>query len=65
MAKLLIGALVLAVGVALAVTLAIRRRQRLQDVFRQEGDRLAVIAQALAVVILLLAFAVLMVVNNR
>lgn len=65
MAKLLIGALVLAVVAALVVALAIKRRQRLRDVFRQDADRLVVAAKALALVILLLAFAVLMVVNNR
>ena len=34
--RLLIGALVLAVGAALAVALAIKRRQPLRVVFRQE-----------------------------
>ena len=65
MTRLLIGALVLAVTVALAVALSIKRRRRLRDVFRQEGDGLVVAARALAVVILLLGFALLIVVNNR
>ena len=64
MTRLLIGALILAVCVALAVGIAISRRQPLRDVFRQEGDRLVVASKALAVVIILLALAVLVVVNN-
>jgi hypothetical protein len=63
--RLLIGALVLAVGAALAVALAIKRRQPLRVVFRQEGDNLVVAARALAVLVLLLGLAVLMVINNR
>jgi len=65
MTRLLIGGLVLAVTVALAVALSIKRRRRLRDVFRQEVDGLVVAARALAVVILLLGFALLIVVNNR
>ena len=65
MTRLLIGALVVTVTLALAVALAIKRRQPLRDVFRQEGDGLVVAARALAVVIVLLGFAVLMLVNNR
>lgn len=65
MARLLIGALVLAVGAALAVALAISRRQRLRDVVRQDEDRLVLTAKGLAVVIILLAFAVLILVNNQ
>jgi hypothetical protein len=64
MTRLLIGALLLAVTVALAVALAIKRRQPLGDVFRREGDGLVDAARALLVVILLLGFAVLMVINN-
>ena len=65
MARLLIGALVLAVGAALAIALAISRRQRLRDVVRQDEDRLVLTAKGLAVVIILLAFAVLILVNNQ
>ena len=55
----------LAVTVALGVALAIKRRRPLGDVFRKEADGLVVAARALAVVILILGFAVFMVVNNR
>ena len=65
MARLLIGALVLAVGAALAVALAISRRQRLPDVVLQDEDRLVLTAKGLAGVIILLAFAVLIFVNNQ
>ena len=65
MTRLLIGALVLAVTVALGVALAIKRRRPLGDVFRKEADGLVVAARALAVVILILGFVVFMVVNNR
>jgi uncharacterized membrane protein YidH (DUF202 family) len=64
MARALIGIFVLTLIVALAVGLAIKRRQRLRDVFRQNGDRLVLTAKGLAIVLLLLAFAVLIVVNN-
>jgi hypothetical protein len=63
--RLLIGALVLAVGAALAVAVAIKRRQPLRVVFRQEGDNLVVAARVLAVLVLILCLAVLMVINNR
>ena len=63
--RLLIGALVLAVVAALAVALAIKRRQPLRVAFRQEGDNLVVAARALAVLVLILGLAVLMVINNR
>ncbi len=63
-ARLLIGTLVLVVGGLLAVVIAIRRRQRVRDVLRHDADRLFVAAKALAVVIIVLVFAVLIIVNN-
>ena len=65
MTRLLIGALEVAAVLALVVGIAIKRRQPLRDVFRREGDGLVVAARGLLVVILLLAFAVLFVINNR
>jgi len=65
MTRLLIEALVSAVALALGIVLAITRRQPLRNVLRREGDGLVVAASAVAIVILLLEFAVLFVINNR
>lgn len=64
MARALIGIFALTLVAALAVGRAIKRRQRLREVLRQNGDWLVPTAKGLAIVILLLAFAVLVVVNN-
>ncbi len=65
MARLLIGILILFIGGLLAVVIALQRRQRVRDVLQHDADRLVVAAKALAVVVIILASAVLMVVNNR
>jgi hypothetical protein len=44
--------------------MAISRRRPLREVFRQDGDRLVAAAKGLAVVIIVIVFAVLILVNN-
>ena len=65
MAQLLLGLGVLAIAGGLVVGVAAYRRRRLVDVYRQEGERLLVIAQVLTFGGLILAFVVLMIINNR
>ena len=65
MAELLLGLGVVAIAGGLVVGVAAYRRRRLVDVYRQEGERLLVMAQVLTVGGLILAFAVLMIINNR
>ena len=65
MAELLLGLGVVAIAGGLVVGVAAYRRRRLVDVYRQEGERLLVIAQVLTVGGVILAFAVLMIINNR
>jgi hypothetical protein len=65
MAALLVGLCVLALFGGLVVGVAAYRRRRLADVYRQEGKRLVVVAEVLTVGGLILAFVVLMIINNR
>ena len=65
MAELLLGLGVLAIAGGLVVGVAAYRRRRLVDVYRKEGERLVVVARALIFGGLILAFVVLMIINNR
>jgi hypothetical protein len=65
MARALIGLLALAVATALAVMIGISRRRPLRDVFREDGHRLVAAAKGLAVVIIVIVFAVLIFINNQ
>ena len=65
MAGLLLGLCVLAISGGLVVGVAAYRRRRLVDVYRQESERLVRVAQVLTFGGLILAFVVLMIINNR
>ena len=65
MAELLLALGVLAIAGGLVVGVAAYRRRRLVDVYRQEGERLVAVAQVLIFGGLILAFVVLMIINNR
>jgi len=65
MVRLLIGASVLVVLGGLIIAIAVRRGQRLRDVYRHEGGKLVVVAEALVLLGVVLAFLMFMIVNNR
>jgi hypothetical protein len=65
MAELLFGLGVLLVGAGLLVGVAVYRRRRVLDVYRQEGERLLEVAQVLMVVGVILVFVMFIIVNNR
>lgn len=63
--ELAYGAVVLVIVTALAWAIARYRGKRIGDVFRRDGERLLDTARVVTVALVLLAFAVLMVINNR